>query len=79
METPAFIPLLGMSGESMQHINGRDVVDEEDQCFSCKFYSNVQTCPLISALGCAAVVINGDGFLVKGCGWYEGKTLRRIK
>ncbi len=52
-------------------------IEEDDQCFSCKFYLKGVSCPLLEALALGVVELQSD-MTVQNCGFYE-KFERKLR
>jgi len=44
-------------------------IEEEDQCYTCKYFSQGVLCPLLEALAVGVAHLDGD-VVVKNCGFY---------
>ena len=61
----------------MYYFKGSVHVEKEDQCMSCKNFTQGVACPLLEALGTGVVKLEGTLY-VTNCGFYE-KFTRRLK
>jgi hypothetical protein len=60
------------------YYDGKVFLEEEDQCYSCKYVKESTLCPLLEALAAGVAHLNSD-ILVKNCGFYvEYKRHLRI-
>lgn len=49
--------------------DGHIQIEEEDQCYSCKYFAQGIMCPLLEALAVGVAHLDGD-VQVKNCGFY---------
>lgn len=60
--------------------DGRVIVDENDQCITCKYYNARPTCPLMEALSVGMAFLDSDyEFTVDNCDMYQERHLRLVK
>ncbi len=64
------------------YCNNKNIIfiEEDDQCNSCENYQRGVSCPLMEALGCGLVYLEGE-MTVKNCGFYKkfSRSLKLVK
>lgn len=61
----------------MYYYNGSVHVEKEDQCITCKNFTEGVACPLLQALAMGLVTLDGTLY-VTNCGFYE-EFVRKLK
>jgi len=54
---------------------GAVMIEADDQCDTCRYYSKRQTCPLLEALSSGAVLLC-DAFNVRRCRFFQARHMR---